>query len=456
MNTLQYGDSGESVKIVQEKLQLLDLYSGTITGMYNDNTTVGVSEFQNINDLPVTGEVDIRTWNLLLSETEPVFLRQSRVIPKTIRIGDTGPEVKELQKQLSTLLYYNGNIDGTFDASTQTAVKSFQYINKLTSDGVVGANTWNALSYLYRPLVVCGGVPEPEPNPEPNPPTEPEVPNPSDEYYTVKAGDTLYSIASRFGLSVDELKSMNNLTSNNLSIGQTLKVKKESEVPQEEYDSYAVKAGDSLWGIASKYGTTVEELKRINNLSSNVLSIGQVLNVPKSGTTPEEPKEPEIPNPNEDTFDYIVIAGDSLWKIASKYDTTVEELRRLNNLTTDSLSIGQIIKVPNKENNNTPEETVHIVQKGDTLYQLAARYNTTVNAIKERNQLSNNNLSVGQVLVIPVAPTSEPYITHYVKSGDNLFSLARSYNTTVDKIKSLNNLTSNLLSIGQKLLIPKS
>ena len=106
-------------------------------------------------------------------------------------------------------------------------------------------------------------------------------------YYTVKSGDTLYGIAKQYGLSVDELKAMNNLKSNTLSINQKLLVSgtSPSTPSTSTYDTYIVQKGDSLWSIANKHNTTVDNLKSINNLSSNVLSIGQKLLVPKGNTS---------------------------------------------------------------------------------------------------------------------------------------------------------------------------
>ena len=96
------------------------------------------------------------------------------------------------------------------------------------------------------------------------------------DYYTIKSGDSLWNIANRYNTTVNELKTLNNLTSNNLSIGQILKLP--SNNIQE--NTYTVKSGDSLWSIANRYNTTVNELKTLNNLTSNNLSIGQILKLP--------------------------------------------------------------------------------------------------------------------------------------------------------------------------------
>ncbi len=148
-------------------------------------------------------------------------------------------------------------------------------------------------------------------------------------YYTVKAGDTLYGIANKYDLSVDDLKKMNNLTSNNLSVGQKLLVSGTGENIESEYDTYVVKSGDNLYAIARRYGITVDKLKDINNLSSNLLSVGQKLLVPRVGSKT-----------------YVVKSGDNLYKIAGENNTTVTEIINLNELPTTNLSIGQVLYLP--------------------------------------------------------------------------------------------------------------
>lgn len=180
---------------------------------------------------------------------------------------------------------------------------------------------------------------------------------------------------------MDEIKKLNNLTSNTLSIGQLLKLPS----PLLPEDTYTVKSGDSLYSIARKYNTTIDELKRLNNLTTNILSIGQVLKLPK-----EEMKE------NNNTINYTVKSGDSLYKIANEYNTTVDSIKSINNLTSNLLQIGQVLKIPLEEIN----ETTYTVQKGDSLYSIARKYNTTIDKLKELNDLTSNLLSIGQILIV--------------------------------------------------------
>ncbi len=216
----------------------------------------------------------------------------------------------------------------------------------------------------------------------------PYVPTDMENKYIVKSGDTLWSIAKKYGLSVDELKALNNLTSNSLSIGQVLKIKKESEGVTPDEDTYIVKSGDTLYGIARRFGLSVDELKRINNLASNTLSIGQVLKVSLSNNEGE----------NEGIQYYIVQPGDNLYKIATMYGLTVDELKAANNLTSNLLSIGQNLIIPSKA---LASNEVYQVQPGDTLYSIARKFNTTVTAIQSLNNLTTSVLSIGQRLLIP-------------------------------------------------------
>lgn len=205
--------------------------------------------------------------------------------------------------------------------------------------------------------------------------------------YVVQKGDTLYSIANKLGTTVSELKKENNLTSNTLQIGEVLRIPTK-EIYEEEENIYIVKKGDSLYSIANKYNTTVEELKRINNLTSNILSIGQVLKLPSDKANNVEKEE--------NTISYTVQKGDSLYSIARKYDTTIDRIKDLNNLTTNLLSIGQVLLIPT----DTNLETTYTVKKGDSLYSIAKKYNTTVDRLKQLNNLTSNLLSIGQILIV--------------------------------------------------------
>ncbi len=268
---------------------------------------------------------------------------------------------------------------------------------------------------------------------------------PGANVYIVKSGDTLYSIAKKYNTTTTILRTLNNLTSDTLKIGQIINLPTTGTpppTPPPTANTYIVRSGDTLYSIANKFNTTVTALKALNNLTTNTLTIGQILNLPTTGTPPPT------------TSTYTVRSGDTLYSIANRFNTTVTTLKALNNLTTNTLTIGQILNLPTTGTTPPPTTSTYTVKSGDTLYTIANRYNTTVDTIKNLNNLTTNTLTIGQVLLLPTSATDA--ITYTVKSGDNLYSIADKYNTTVTEIKTLNNLSSNLLSIGQVLKIPST
>lgn len=272
-----------------------------------------------------------------------------------------------------------------------------------------------------------------------------------DYYYMLRNTPNTEALIVEYGF-LDNASDANKLKNNYKKYAEAV-VKAVTEyagykyVPLAGSDYYVVKKGDTLWSIARAYGLTVDKLKSLNNLTSNNLTIGDSLIVKDSSGNSDNSS-----NADNNKY-YIVKKGDSLYSIARRNNMTVDELKSLNNLTSNILSIGQklIISSGSKVSNN-----VYVVKKGDTLWSIANNFNVSVNDLKNANNKSNNSLSIGEQLIIPGKSTGENVSTiiYTVKSGDNLYSIARRYNVTVNEIKSLNNLSSNLLSIGQKLSIP--
>lgn len=151
------------------------------------------------------------------------------------------------------------------------------------------------------------------------------------------------------------------------------------------------------------------------------------------------------------TDTYKVVSGDTLYGIANKLDTTVDELKKINGLTSNMLSIGQVLKIPTKVV-DLGDTTIYQVKKGDTLYSIANKYGISLNELKTINNLTNDNLAIGQLLNVPSGLSSVN--TYTVSKGDTLYSIAKKFDTTVDKIKNINNLENNMLQVGQKLIIP--
>ena len=217
--------------------------------------------------------------------------------------------------------------------------------------------------------------------------------------YVVKKGDTLWGISNQYGVSVTELAELNNVDASSLKIGQVLLIPIKAGVNPDNMFMYTVKKGDSLYSIAKVYGTSVNKIKELNYLKSDLLSVGQVLRIPENYIN-----EADLYLPN--FISYTVKKGDTLYGIANKYGLNVSTVVQDNGLKNYNLSLGQILKI--RQNNVVIEECFgnnnssikYTVVKGDTLYSIAKKYNISVNDLISKNNLNNTNLSVGQVLII--------------------------------------------------------
>ena len=277
--------------------------------------------------------------------------------------------------------------------------------------------------------------------------------------YVVEKGDTLYGIAKRFNTSVKSLLDINDLDTESIFPGQVLLIEENGLESPNECVTYTVKKGDNLYNIASRYNTTVDDIKKYNNLTSNLLSIGQKLIIPCNFNN-DNNVDDSIPN----YISYIVEKNDTLYGIAKKFNTTVDKIKEDNNLTSNILTVGDTLLIENNNSVSDVEEcfgedynfsndyVIYTVKRGDSLYNIAKNFNTTVDTIKKLNNLTNTLLSIGMELKIPVTSNNENNL-YVVKKGESLYSIAKKFNTTVDIIKRKNNLTSNLLSIGQELII---
>ena len=269
---------------------------------------------------------------------------------------------------------------------------------------------------------------------------------------------------------------------------------------------------ESYYSISRRYNVNAKDLQTYNNNAS--LQIGSIVKVPTEIPFKDKPigNSPSISATN--FFDYTVATKDNLNLIAEKFATTTADIKKLNNLSSSNLQVGQVLRIPftkadganpktanQKPNNTTPVQTVstpiatstpnavteHTVKPKEYLGVIAKQYGITVEELKELNGLSSNNLSIGQTLKIPVkgeqAPsnittttptTSKPVETkavpittpptpsisktdssfeHVVAAGETIYAIAQKYQLTTYQLKNFNNLTSNELTVGQKLII---
>lgn len=212
-------------------------------------------------------------------------------------------------------------------------------------------------------------------------------------YYTVQDGDTLSKIANRYGVSVKELERINGITDANLIYpGELLKIypkekrEERKKLRKKFYSTYVVMSGNTLSSIASKFHTTVDELVQLNDISNpNLIYPGEILKIPSLKRGPSK----SISN-KQYIRTYIVKSGDTLYGIAKRFHTTIEDLVELNGLSNPNLIYtGEVLKIESsgRIKDGKGFRDYYVVQKGDTLSKIAKKFNKT-----EKDLLENNNL----------------------------------------------------------------
>lgn len=267
---------------------------------------------------------------------------------------------------------------------------------------------------------------------------------------------------------------------------------------------HVVRRGETLTRIAEQYDTDVATLKSLNRMKSGELLVGQKLKLPSATSSNQaevvesRSRPPVVAQPDpvvesraavSATTIHTVTRGETLLRIAEKYDTTLAELRSLNNLKRDQVNVGQKLKVPAGKAASEPVSSppapdsskvvprgkleVYQVQRGDTLGKIAARYAVSMETIKFANQMHNNQVQVGQKLKIPLdgaAPTesdqdhnkassktkeSSRPSHHKVKAGETLSGIADRYGVGLSQLRKYNHLKSDQVNVGQSLKIPQ-
>ena len=309
--------------------------------------------------------------------------------------------------------------------------------------------------------------------------------------YTVQPNDSLTGVANQFNLSVSQLASYNNLTTNsNLFVGQKLHLKDNAEhktVGRADSKSeakiktkpYVVKRGEYLKAIADRYALSVQELVDLTpGLEVGNLFVGQKINVPvqeveqniekiESKVVDQTKFKNVKAETNYKTENYRVKSGDTLSSIAVQSKMSLSELAELNNLSASKgLLVGQTLKIPA----GTTVPDTYTVQSGDSLTSVASKYNLSVSQVADLNGMSSNaGLFVGQKLKLSGEPVStksseaEEVVStnrttdkniHVVKAGDTVASVAKKYHLQEAFLTELNGLSRNAkLRAGQRLKI---
>ncbi len=316
-------------------------------------------------------------------------------------------------------------------------------------------------------------------------------------YYTVKAGDTLYGISRKFGMSLSQLVSANGIsTSSVIQPGQTLRVvggesastvvKTNTASTRTSGGNYIVQAGDTLYSIARRSGMSLNTLLSINGLSqSSVIFPGQSLTVGQSdgrtvsaGYTPSK----TTATSTSTSGTYTVQAGDTLYSIARRSGVSLNTLLSINGLSQSSvIRPGQTLSISGNASQATVTQVsyqsagvsisngTYTVKAGDTLYRIAYNHGISLTTLLSINGLSETStIRPGQQLVVSgsakattstTKATTVSYSTgastHTVQAGDTLFRIAKNNGLTLSELRALNGLTSNTIRVGQVLKVSK-
>jgi LysM repeat protein/flagellum-specific peptidoglycan hydrolase FlgJ len=275
--------------------------------------------------------------------------------------------------------------------------------------------------------------------------TDPILSN--DNIYIVKTGDALYGIAKQYNMKVLVLMELNGLTSNDLYVGQKLLIKKtdsseiikqveihvdssevieKQELASDSIIYHTVQKGEGLYSIAKKYGKTINEIKEFNHLISDEIKEGQLLLINLNTIIPLIESQPIEINDTE---------------------TNKSEEKKVETTEPDTKKIVEKIN----ETDKTIIPTTHTVQTGETLYQIAYKYQLEVPFLRELNHLKNDQIRIGQVILLKEETINFNKTIHTVQKGDTLFSVSNKYKVSIEKIIALNNIQNNTISLGQVL-----
>ena len=298
----------------------------------------------------------------------------------------------------------------------------------------------------------------------------------------------LQFLASMSGLPLAELRELNPAVRRDLTPARTTttlrlpagsaeaaRVALESS-PRSEWAPrtiHTVRAGDSLYTIARRYGSSVSDIRQANGLRSSLIHPGQELVVPRFGSAAGRPAAGRSWEAAADGA-YVVQRNDTLWDIARGFSVSVDSLCAANGLSRNGLiRPGQRLRIPDGASGPGPGEpraaitgsgsASYVVRQGDTLYDIARLHRVTVADLKGANQLRGSRIRPGDVLRIPgstdadsTSRVQDGELTYRVRKGDTLSGIARRHGVSISEIKRENNLDGSRIFPGEVLRIPRS
>ncbi len=293
--------------------------------------------------------------------------------------------------------------------------------------------------------------------------------------YRVRKGDAISKIAEMYGVTNRDIRRWNGLKSNKIIAGQTLKIfsnyqiaeenKTKSTTTNSNVNYYKIKSGDTIGGIAELYNVRASDIRTWNGISGNKIVAGKTLKIYSDSYTGKKEKTATETSSGSYT-NYTIKRGDNLGAIAEQYGVSASDLRKWNGMSGSKIIAGDKLIIYTKSTTKkdvTTTTTVksdnysyHRVKKGETISQISEKYKVSVSSIRNWNNLSGDKIIAGETLKIKKGGeilTGGRNYYHLVTRGESLYTIAKKYNTTIQKIKSLNNLSGSKIKAGQKLKV---
>ncbi len=268
--------------------------------------------------------------------------------------------------------------------------------------------------------------------------------------HTVQQGETLFSISRQYDVTVDQIREWNGLRDNVIRVGQELIVgsgrqparQEQPERPQPRTDQetivHTVEPGQTLFRISQIYNVSVEEIRRWNNLTDNLISIGQKLEIRRQEQRAEQPPERRRPDPPRDERP----------PVADRVDTARPPTEQPDRADRQPPAEAAGDRFGERETPGTYE-----VRPGDTLYRIASQFNMTVSELMDYNRLESSQIHVGQQLRIRGRPAAPPsvaaewdvestpqgrFVSHTISEGDSLHQLLDHHKMDMYEFRALN------------------